>query len=175
MNSVKRYIALVLAAVICISVFSGCSNPLEKPFYTERGLMEQCGFEKVHDRDTHFAGEECLMMTRARQGDRKDYYDYMTFYIFDTVEEAERAFQETDDWFKEDDYQSGKNSRSGWLKGVCDADIYEYIHISGNLIITADIDCIGYYYEEGYETEPAATTKKLDKNDFINFVEKEFP
>ena len=65
--------------------------------------------------------------------------------------------------------------RCGWIKEAYDANIYEYIHISGNLIITADLIYRSNYYEEGDETRPSTATRKIDTDAFIDFVEKQFP
>ena len=175
MNSVKKWIASVLGLIICISILSGCGSPVSKPFYTVEDIIEKCGFKEVYEHDRIFADVKCHELTKANRGYREDYYDYMTFYIFDTVEDAESAYKETEDWFKKDDFRSGPDYRCGWLKDTYDCYVYEYIHISGNLIITAELEYHSNYYEEGDETVTTTPTKKINRDAFIDFVEKQFP
>lgn len=175
MNSVRKCFASVLGLLIGIALLSGCSSPFQKPFYTKEDIIEKCGFNEVYEHDRIFAGVKCMELTKTRRGNGGNYYDYMTFYIFDTVEEAESVYKETEDWFKEKDFRSGFDYRCGWIKEAYDADIYEYIHISGNLIITADLKYKINYYEEGDETRPSTATRKIDTDAFIDFVEKQFP
>lgn len=175
MNSLRKCFAFVVALLIGISVFCGCSSPVQKPFYTKEDIIERCGFNGVYEDDRIFVGVKCMKLTKARRGNGENYYDYMTFYIFDTVEEAESVYKETEDWFKEKDFRSGLDYRCGWIKEAYDANIYEYIHISGNLIITADLKYESNYYEEGDETMPSTATRKIDTKAFIDFVEKQFP
>ena len=176
MNSARKCITAVLIVIFGISMLSGCSSPITKPFYTKESLMEQCGFDKVYEHETYFADEKCLMLMKSNLINGKEYYDYMVFYLFDTVEDAEKAFNETEDWFFKDvDFRSDIDYRCGWLKEAYDADVYDYIHISGNLIITAYLEYNSNYYEEGDDYMPSTTSKKIDRDDFIDFVEKEFP
>lgn len=99
MNSARKCIAAVLIVIFGISMLSGCSSPITKPFYTKESLMEQCGFDKVYEHETYFADEKCLMLMKSNLVNGKEYYDYM----------------------------------------------------------------------------PSTTSKKIDRDDFIDFVEKEFP
>ena len=122
MNIAKRLIASVL--VFGISVFTGCSLPFSKPFYTTEDIIKQCGFKEVNEHDRIFADVKCHELTKVYSGHREDYYDNMTFYIFDTVEDAESAYKETEEWFKKNDFRSGWDYRCGWLKDTYDCYIY---------------------------------------------------
>ena len=100
----------------------------------------------------------------------------MTFYIFDTLEDAEAAYKDTEDWFKDTtDFKSGRDYRCGWLKHVFDADIYECIYISGNLIISAYLKYSSNYFEEGDETRVTSATRQVNKDAYIESVRNDFP
>ena len=92
-----------------------------------------------------------------------------------SFEDAERAYKETEDWFKEKDFISGTNYRCGWLKNCYDCDIYECYYIAGNLIISTEMEYRSNYFEEGDETLSTSATRKINRDDLIKFLEKEFP
>lgn len=115
------------------------------------------------------------MLTHNKSGSPYNYYDYMTFYIFDTLEDAEAAYKDTEDWFKDKDFKSGRDYRCGWLWGSYDADVYECIYISGNLIISAYLKYSSNYYEEGDETRVTSATRQVNKDAYIESVRNDFP
>ncbi len=174
MNSVKKCIASVLALYFVMSALTGCA-PYGTRIYTKEDIVEICGFDEVYERNTTFGDVKCVWLTHNKTGSQDDYYDYMTFYIFDTLEDAEAAYKDTEDWFKDKDFKSGRDYRCGWLWGSYDADIYECIYISGNLIISAYLKYSNNYYEEGDETRVTSATRHIDKNDYIESVRNDFP
>ena len=99
----------------------------------------------------------------------------MTFYIFDTLEDAEAAYKDTEDWFKEKDFRSDRDYRAGWIRQAYDANVYECIYISGNLIISAYLKSSSNYYEEGDETIVTSATRQVNKDAYIESVRNDFP
>lgn len=70
--------------------------------------------------------------------------DYLVFYIFQSNEDAEAAFE----YMKANNFcqitDEHENYCEGWLDGVCDADIRESITLKGNYIIINELEIIGY-------------------------------
>ena len=93
MNSVKKCIASVLVLIFVMSALTGCGKPYGTRIYTKEDIVEICGFDKVYERNTTFGDVECVMLTHNDTGSPYNYYDYMTFYIFDTLEDAEAAYE----------------------------------------------------------------------------------
>ncbi len=106
MNSVKKCIASVLVLIFVMSALTGCGKPYGTRIYTKEDIVEICGFDEVYERNTTFGDVECVMLTHNKSGSPYNYYDYMTFYIFDTLEDAEAAYKDTEDWFKDKDFLS---------------------------------------------------------------------
>lgn len=175
MNSVKKCIASVLVLIFVMSALTGCGKPYGTRIYTKEDIVEICGFDKVYERNTTFGDVECVWLSHNDTGSPYNYYDYMTFYIFDTLEDAEAAYKDTEDWFKDKDFKSGRDYRCGWVWGSYDADIYECIYISGNLIISAYLKYSSNYYEEGDETIVTSATRHIDNDDYIESVRNDFP
>ena len=96
----------------------------------------------------------------------EEYFANKELHLTATLD-AEAAYKDTEDWFKDKDFKSGRDYRCGWLWGSYDADIYECIYISGNLIISAYLKYSNNYYEEGDETRVTSATRRIDKDDYI--------
>lgn len=175
MNSVRKCIASVLILIFVMSALTGCGKPYGTRIYTKEDIVEICGFDEVYERNTTFGDVECVRLTHNKSGSQDDYYDYMIFYIFNTLEDAEAAYKDTEDWFKETDFRSSRDYRAGWIRHAYDADIYECIYISGNMIISADLVFSSNYYEEGDETRVTSATRQVNKDAYIESVRKDFP
>ena len=62
------------------------------------------------------------------------------FLCFDSKMDAMEAFEKSSDRFS-DLEEEGSDYKKGWLAGVCDASIEQYVYVSNNLIIAVDTKC----------------------------------
>lgn len=175
MNSVRKFIVPVLILIFVMSALTGCGAPYGTRIYTKEDIVEICGFDEVYERNTSFGDVECVRLMHNNTGSQDDYCDYMTFYIFNTLEDAEAEYNDTEDWFKETDFKSGRDYRAGWIRQAYDADIYEYIYISGNMIISTYLKYSSNYFEEGDETRVTSATRQVNKDAHIESVRNDFP
>ena len=135
-----KKILLILAVVVCM-LFTAC-NMQKSPMYTKESVTKTCGFEEdrtlVYDEDVK--GYSCQYLL-PRESSVDKHFEYMYFFIFDSEKEAKKAFQATDEWFYNIE-EEGSDYRIGWLANVYDADIEQYEYLTGNMIVTVDMQCV---------------------------------
>ena len=149
---------------VCL-LLSACRVPANRT-YTTDAIARTCGFEKERGRDFEMDGVSCVNL-RASNSTTDERFNFMDFYIFDSVQDAKKAFEKTTDWYREIK-EDGSDYRKGWLAGVCDADVESYEYLTGNMIITVEtqvVSCWGENPETSSRSEPIVTSSSEDTED----------
>ena len=148
----------IIAVVICL-VFTACL-PYSGHTYTKEDVVKKCGFANERTRDFTMKGVNCVNVMPSKSS-IDDHFDYMDFYVFGSRADAEKAFKGTEEWFRSIE-DEGSDFHRGWLEGVCDADIEEYVYLTGNMIITVEMQCVSCWAVEVIdENDPIALEPDL--------------
>lgn len=115
---------------------------------------------KWKEKTTKYGGISCTECYYP--GSKETGYDYMTFYVFDSRREAQKAFEDMRDNEKMEIVEIGTDYYEGWLENVLDAYIKEVKVLSRNMIICADTLCVsaedGSAVDRGYVKDLIFTT-----------------
>lgn len=102
--------------------------------------------------------------------------DYIRFLVFDTASEAKDYYEERYDSSKEyggGTWEEGDNWFVSQEPYVCDAGIIWMNYLSGNVIITADLDCWSEwaeYYDEEATPTPTPTEPPFDTYTLKDYI-----
>lgn len=162
----KKYIKKIICITILFAIFCTCFLQIRNHFgnHTFEGVLRKCGFSLYLNRfyrgepdyypnlwsnsvkkgdDTLFSasvrhssdGEISSATINITDPDNKFYG--CKFYIFASDSEAEEAFEEWNDSFYDDGYESGSNYKYGKVK-VFDAARKSFIYLTRNMLIQYD-------------------------------------
>lgn len=132
----------------------------ERELYTLQSiesLMDE--YDQVRSRDFKLGDCECLDVWVNRKGtDTQNVYSELGYYIFDSEEEAGKAYTFiVEKWFGSV-VEQGDTYIQGWLSGVCDASIEEYVQLCGNMIVVCEVQVVSEWICETPEDESPAST-----------------
>lgn len=120
-------------------------------------------------KDWHIAKVEDDGMTRlnVRCVWRSDDNSLITFYVYDSPQEAMKGYENMMEYFDEYDavIEEGDNYFYGYEPEVCDAGIVQMCAIHGNVILTTDLEITGYYISG--DTENLPVTDRWYMKDYV--------
>ena len=102
---------------------------------------------------------------------------YITFYVFDDEASANYVFARYGRKWFQDGSEYGEDYVRGWLEGVCDAEIESYLYISGNMIVSSELQCISCWAEPVDEDIPPVTyevPKRPTPEEIIDYIRSNY-
>ena len=148
---------ILIATAICLlnTACLGKGNTT----YTKEYVLQTAGLGGYY-RESDLNEVPCIYISQ-RTSTVDKHFDYMNFYIFDSASDSKTAYRETAKWFS-DIEEEGTDYRKGWLGGVCDAEVEEYVYITGNMIIIVEMQVVScwaddYIYADEPYVEPDLT------------------
>jgi len=139
-----------------------------KPGETKGGVLNRWGIKKTDDDGT-------VSLFISNKMKRTDELDYMAFDIFDSTPEAREEYDNLYARFSEYKSDEGSNWFCYWEPGVCDALVERIYLVEGNVLISAEVNCISCWAEERYpedgvtfETNPYVNDNHTLKNYIID-------
>ncbi|MBP3799321.1 MAG: hypothetical protein J6I46_16340 [Ruminococcus sp.] len=137
--------------------------PKSKPDakYTAEDIDKLAGTEFKH-KDTKLRGVECVRCYRNE--DQANNYQRLSYYVFCSSKDANKAFKKLKGTFKENTLEEDENFISGYEDGVMDAEIQSCFLIDSNLIVGASAAYSHYYSIE--EEQQVQENNKKQKEQF---------
>lgn len=137
----KSFWAVLIVCIIFAGctpfLFTGCTS--SGKLYTGEEVAKMCGSDLKYTNDYELADVPCQRLILS-PSTTDPHFTEMVFYVFDSKMDAREAFEKSSDRFS-DLEEEGSDYKKGWLAGVCDASIEQYVYVSNNLIIAVDTKC----------------------------------
>ena len=171
MAKTRKLAAIAAVAALIIGVLSGCAEKQTTKIWTDEDIR---GFFKTetagYKGDNFEGGIKTDYTLYKNQESYESNYNYLSYYLFGSAEEAKRVFDELalkaaeSGWTIEDDQIS--LSKEGEYDGE-KRRVYDLFYLSGNLIIFYDYGC------EGNDEEIVALYYK-EINEMTEWIEATF-
>lgn len=171
MISKNKVLIIVIASFLALA---GCAK--NNGFYSFNTLENKIGnFDKYSSRDFTIGKEDCVNYWYAGPKINNGiFYDECDYYIFDNNRSASKAFDFMKKNWIDNETDSGNNYVQGWEKGVCDASLEIYIHLTENMIITTYVqETVEWGTPDDIDAQTESETSKINMNS-VDFIKNNF-
>ena len=141
------------------------NKPEPRHEYTIEDVENRIGTDKFYERDND-------TNISYRVNDSENEYHGVSFVIYDDASEAERVYREHVDSSFYQITDEGDNYITGWLDGVCDAEVEEIYVLADNMVIYAEITVVDCWAES--EDDPVGDVYRHYSDELIESLKHDW-
>ena len=157
---------IITLSLICLVFLCGCNANSSKK-YSEKQLVNICGFSDYDKMDINYRGTDCTYYEGIGLDKENPCYG-VKFYIFKSASKAKEAYDadvnDAVNYFLIEE-QNDSDIRYWVIENGGDARRFE--HVSGNLLMKVQFEEVYYFTEDGNSEEREMTPGNINQIDWL--------
>jgi hypothetical protein len=164
MKRKKRLVISVIAILIIVMIPLILNSKAGYKKYTESDIEQITGTSVSSDKDKIFGIEYTLCYSINYENPQNN-YQQLEYMLFDSPITARKVFRRLRSRAYMDSTKTQTpNFVSGRLEGVCDAFVYSFYLLKGNMLVTAELSVGAYFINPDERAErEAEDAERIDK------------